>query len=75
MSTSHEPNGERDVLPELRSAGFEVDLLDETQLAVLRELSAEEVTVLIDIRRRLVETGPEVEAHTMAPMTIGGLFF
>jgi hypothetical protein len=64
-----------DPLARLRAAGFELDGLDDEQLRVLAALSDAELEVLVDVRQRLVEVGPEVEAHSVTPMTIGGLFF
>lgn len=65
-----------DRLTELRAEGLALGDLDEEQLAVLRDLNDDEIKVLVDVHRRLVENGPVVQAHSGAtPMTIGGLFF
>ncbi|HEY9389998.1 MAG TPA: aroma-sacti cluster domain-containing protein [Mycobacteriales bacterium] len=58
----------------LRSLGLEMGELDEAQREVLDHLTDEEVTVLLEVRRRLLDAEPEVSAHT-TPLTIGGLFF
>ncbi|GLY29775.1 aroma-sacti cluster domain-containing protein [Kineosporia sp. NBRC 101731] len=47
----------------LRRAGFPVDELTEEQLEVLTGLSADEVTLLVDIKQRLDAVEPEVQAH------------
>lgn len=62
-----------EALDRLREAGFAIDGLEEEQTDVLRDLSEEEVDMLIDVRTRLVESGADTEAH--AAKTIGGLFF
>jgi hypothetical protein len=52
-----------DALAGLREAGFPVDLLPEDQIAVLADLSADELTLLVDLKRRLDAAEPEVQAH------------
>lgn len=53
-----------DPLDVLASHGFGVSALTDEQREVLRELSAEEVALLVDIKSRLDEVGPEVQAHS-----------
>ena len=50
-------------LDRLRAAGFNVDALGDEQLSVLTDLSAHELHLLEDIKRRLDEAEPEVRAH------------
>jgi hypothetical protein len=52
-----------DPLAELRLAGFPVDVMPDEQLAVLTDLSAAEITLLLDLKRRLDAAEPEVQAH------------
>jgi hypothetical protein len=59
-------------LDALAEAGFDLDALSEEQHEVLRGLTAEEVALLIDIRGRLDEAAPEVQAH--ADVAGGALF-
>jgi hypothetical protein len=59
----------------LRAAGFELADLDAAQLEVLDQLTDDEVAVLLEVRHRLLEAEPEVSAHSVTPLTIGGLFF
>ena len=66
-----EPAPGRDLV---RSLGFEPTDLDEAQREVLDRLTDDEVSVLLEVRRRLLDAEPEVSAHT-TPSTIGGLFF
>jgi hypothetical protein len=54
----------RYTLEELEAHGFEVRLLTPEQQDVLRDLSPEEFQMLIDLRARLDEVGPEVQAHS-----------
>jgi hypothetical protein len=51
-------------LDELEAAGFDVEALPVEQQDVLRNLSAEEFALLIDIKARLDEVQPEVQAHS-----------
>ncbi len=53
-----------DPLHVLASHGFVVSALTDEQRDVLRELSTEEVALLVDIKSRLDEVGPEVRAHS-----------
>lgn len=59
----------------LREAGFDLTAMDQAQLEVLDQLTDEEVDILVDVRRRLSDAEPEVAAHSVTPLTIGGLFF
>jgi hypothetical protein len=52
-------------LTALRTAGFPVDDLTDEQRTVLAGLSAEEVALLLDIKRRLDLAAPDVEAHNV----------
>lgn len=52
-----------DVLDTLRDAGFPVDTFTEEQCAVFRGLSAREIEVIVDIKGRLDDVEPEVQAH------------
>ncbi|MFE0465108.1 aroma-sacti cluster domain-containing protein [Kitasatospora sp. NPDC058965] len=61
-----------DILSRLGAAGFAVDALTEEQREVLLGLSPHELALLIDIKTRLDEVGPEVEAH--AEIAGGALF-
>ncbi|GGV22707.1 hypothetical protein GCM10010495_42900 [Kitasatospora herbaricolor] len=47
----------------LAAAGFPVDVLTDEQLAVFGSLSEEELALLLDIKARLNEVEPEVQAH------------
>jgi hypothetical protein len=60
-------------LARLTAAGFDLGLFDDEQLELLTSLSEDEVSVLLDIRERLGDVQPEVEAH--GALTIGGLLF
>jgi len=51
------------VLERLRAAGFSIDALSDEQLDVLTGLSAHELHVLEDVKRRLDDVEPEVRAH------------
>ncbi|QMU78061.1 hypothetical protein GXW83_22540 [Streptacidiphilus sp. PB12-B1b] len=53
-----------DTLERLGAAGFAVDVLTSEQQEVLRELGPEELALLLDIKSRLDEVGPEVQAHS-----------
>lgn len=65
-----------DPLERLRDAGFDLNMFDEEQLDTLSALSEGELGLLLDIKERLGDVQPEVEAHAMGtPMTIGGLLF
>ncbi|UED88452.1 hypothetical protein K4G22_13590 [Streptomyces profundus] len=56
----------------LAEAGFNFDALSDEQHAVLRTLTPEELSLLIDIKVRLDEAAPEVQAH--AEVAGGALF-
>lgn len=62
-----------DPLERLAAYGFPLDDLPAEQREVLKELSDEEVAVLLDVRMRLDEAGPDVVAHQMN--AVGGLMF
>jgi hypothetical protein len=49
---------------ELETLGLDVRALPVEQQNVLRDLSAEEVALLVDIRNRLDAVAPEVQAHS-----------
>lgn len=68
-----DPADERAPLDRLRDAGFDLGQFNDEQLELLAALSADEVNVLLDIRERIGDVRPEVEAHS--PATIGGLLF
>ncbi|MGW4892556.1 aroma-sacti cluster domain-containing protein [Kitasatospora sp. NPDC004240] len=51
-------------LAQLRAAGFALDALTDDQLDVLRALSTEELELLLDLKHRLDDAGPEVQAHS-----------
>jgi hypothetical protein len=51
-------------LEELEAHGFEVRRLPAEQQDVLRDLTSEELALLVDIKARLDAAGPEVEAHS-----------
>jgi hypothetical protein len=72
-----EPNDDSGPLERLRKAGFSLGTFTEEQLELLAALSEGELTVLLDIKERIGDVHPEVEAHGMdvTPMTIGGLLF
>ncbi|MFG2332645.1 aroma-sacti cluster domain-containing protein [Streptomyces sp. NPDC048604] len=59
-------------LDALSAAGFSVEALSDEQLEVLRALTPEELALLVDIRGRLDEAAPEVQAH--ADVAGGALF-
>lgn len=50
-------------LADLEAHGFPIGALTGEQRAVLLGLSTEELALLIDIKARLDEVGPEVQAH------------
>lgn len=50
-------------LEELEAHGFPVHELSVEQQDVLRNLTAEEFAILVDIKARLDEVSPEVQAH------------
>jgi hypothetical protein len=54
----------RFALEELEAHGFEVRRLPVEQQDVLRDLSSEELALLVDIKARLDAAGPDVEAHS-----------
>jgi hypothetical protein len=58
--TGHPP---QPPLAQLEAAGFPVHELGEDELAVLSDLTPEEVRLLLDIKRRLDAAEPEVQAH------------
>jgi hypothetical protein len=55
---------QRHALEELEAHGFEVRRLPVEQQDVLRDLTTEELSLLVDIKARLDAVGPEVEAHS-----------
>jgi hypothetical protein len=57
-------NDQHATLERLETAGFAVDALNDEQRAVLSALSPHELEVLVDIKGRLDEVGPEVQAHS-----------
>ncbi|MCU1684438.1 MAG: hypothetical protein JWQ81_5177 [Amycolatopsis sp.] len=52
-----------DNLTELEAAGFPVEGFTDEQRTVFRDLSAEELALVVDIKGRLDAVAPEVEAH------------
>jgi len=54
----------RYTLEQLEAHGIEVRRLPVEQQEVLRDLAADELALLIDIRARLDEVTPEVQAHS-----------
>jgi hypothetical protein len=52
-----------DALDALRAAGFPVDTFTDEQCMVFRDLSDPELDLIIDVKRRLDEVEPEVQAH------------
>ncbi|MFF7633034.1 aroma-sacti cluster domain-containing protein [Kitasatospora sp. NPDC008050] len=56
----------------LAAAGFPVDTFTEEQLGVFGALSEEELALLVDLKARLDEVEPEVQAH--ANIAGGALF-
>jgi hypothetical protein len=61
-----------DALVALERAGFDLAALSPDQLAVLCDLTAAEIALLRDIKERLDEAAPEVQAH--AEIAGGALF-
>ncbi|WP_328720246.1 hypothetical protein OHT52_12625 [Streptomyces sp. NBC_00247] len=59
-------------LQQLREAGFSLDAFTEEQQEVLEELGPDELSLLLDIKSRLDEAGPDVQAH--AEIAGGALF-
>ena len=57
-------NEHRHTLAELEAHGIEVAALTAAQQEGLRDLTDEELTLLADIKARLDESGPEVQAHS-----------
>lgn len=53
-----------DTLAELEAQGLPVSRLTAEQQDVLRGLTAEELALLVDIKARLDEVSPEVQAHS-----------
>jgi hypothetical protein len=49
---------------ELEDMGFPLSGLTPEQLEVLRDLTAEEAALLLDIKARMDHVAPEVQAHT-----------
>lgn len=54
----------RYTLDQLEANGFAVSELPAEQQDVLRNLTDEEFALLVDIKARLAEVGPEVQAHS-----------
>lgn len=48
----------------LTAAGFAVEAFTEEQVDVLLGLGPQELDILLDIKSRLDEAGPEVQAHS-----------
>ncbi|MFD7894505.1 aroma-sacti cluster domain-containing protein [Streptomyces sp. NPDC059743] len=53
-----------DALAALEEHGFPLSELTDEQRQVLRGLTPDEVFLLLDIKARLDEVGPEVQAHS-----------
>jgi len=51
-------------LTALAAAGFPLDTLSEEQVVVLGSLSEQELNLLVDLKTKLDELEPEVQAHT-----------
>ncbi|MFC8273130.1 aroma-sacti cluster domain-containing protein [Streptomyces sp. NPDC057271] len=66
-AASGRPTPSEPTLAALAAAGFSIDALNDEQHDVLRGLTAEELTLLIDIKGRLDEAAPEVQAHIGIP--------
>ncbi|MEV4558131.1 aroma-sacti cluster domain-containing protein [Kitasatospora sp. NPDC049285] len=64
--------GPQDTLARLQAAGFDLNAFTDDQREVLGALTPHELGVLVDIKGRLDETGPEVQAH--ADIAGGALF-
>ncbi|HEY7483610.1 MAG TPA: aroma-sacti cluster domain-containing protein [Streptosporangiaceae bacterium] len=73
MTDPHDPNDTADALERLRTAGFDLGMFSDEQLELLAALDEGELNVLLDIKERIGDIRPEVEAH--AAKTIGGLLF
>lgn len=56
--------GPSHTLADLEAHGFPVSALTSEQREVLLGLTTEELALLIDIKARLDEVGPEVQAHS-----------
>lgn len=56
---------DEDVLAALRRAGFPINSLSDEQRQVFRGLTADELSLLIDIKARLDSVEPEVQAHNV----------
>jgi hypothetical protein len=52
------------VLNRLAEAGFAVEAFTAEQREVLRTLTPQELALLVDLKARLDEAGPEVQAHS-----------
>jgi hypothetical protein len=63
----------QDPIQALRNAGVPVDNIPEEQRAALSELSEQEINTLLDIRRRVEDSG-EVEGYAGCTVTGGVLF-
>ena len=48
----------------LAAAGFPLETLNDEQVAVLGSLSAQELELLVELKAKLDEFEPEVQAHT-----------
>jgi hypothetical protein len=55
---------DRDRLHALEDAGFPLDSLSAEQREVLRDLSEEELALLLGLKERLDAAEPEVQAHS-----------
>ena len=64
---------QNDPIQALRNAGVPVDSLPQEQRAALADLSEQEVSTLLDIRRRVEDTG-EVQGYAGCTVTGGVLF-
>lgn len=56
-------NHREETLRRMEAAGFAVEAFTEEQRVVLETLTPHELAVLLDIKSRLDEVGPEVQAH------------
>jgi len=54
-----------DAITALQEAGQPVDLLTDSQRAVLASLTEQEVSVLVDVSRRLRAVQPDVEGQEL----------
>ncbi|WLQ32248.1 hypothetical protein P8A18_01765 [Streptomyces castrisilvae] len=59
-----DPADDHDRLRALEDAGFPLHSLPPEQRDVLRDLSAEELTLLLGLKERLDAAEPEVQAHS-----------